>query len=355
MFDNQKSLSPAVKKTDSLRVSAPGVAEEKIYTMPMEYYFGAGAKGAVKPMTIAQSSKTGQSNLPSNKKRLNFIIVIVLILVFAGSAWLLVKSFEKPLPAVQLDLTPPGGQQVSVSAPENNVPLDNNNTALETKEQIDVFNPSQINKFSLALLSGADFDRDELTDAEEAIFNANPKLADTDHDGYPDGHEVKNFYSPVDIGLIRLWEKDFVKEYKNLTYQYKLLYPSAWLVKAVSESNPTDVMILSEQNEFVNILVDSKKTDQTLVDWYLEKAPTVDQGKLKTYSTFYQLPVLESPDAFTAYIANGDIVYILNYNIGLKEEANYPFVFQMMVNSFQLTNAPAVSPAQAELVWPTTP
>lgn len=42
-----------------------------------------------------------------------------------------------------------------------------------------------------------DSDADELTDAQEVLFGTNAFVADTDGDGYPDGVEVMNAYSPT--------------------------------------------------------------------------------------------------------------------------------------------------------------
>ncbi|MFH0779477.1 MAG: hypothetical protein V1928_01325 [Parcubacteria group bacterium] len=358
MFDDKKTTQPTAQKPEApaspeFKRGKPQVSnasEEKIFTMPMEYYQGAKPGGVVKAPQAAGSPAGPQSS--GGKKKLNILIAVVLILVFAGSVWLLLKSLEKPAANAPVTLAPANNKTAApvVAAPENNSAAANENST--APQSAASFDPSALNKFSLSLLSSADSDRDGLTDAEEAIFGTNPQIADKDNDGYPDGHEVQNFYSPISPPLVRLWEEDFVKEYQNAKYNYKLLYPSAWLVKPVSEIVPSDVMIMSDQNEFVNILIDQKMPGQTLADWYLEKAPSVDKTKLKTYATFYKLPVLESPDAFTAYIANNDTIYIVNYSIGLKEEASYPAIFQMIVDSFQFTNVPAVAAPQTESVQP---
>jgi LPXTG-site transpeptidase (sortase) family protein len=47
-----------------------------------------------------------------------------------------------------------------------------------------------------------DQDNDGLTLLEEYTYNTDPKKADTDGDGYTDGHEVKNGYSPSGDGVL---------------------------------------------------------------------------------------------------------------------------------------------------------
>lgn len=47
-----------------------------------------------------------------------------------------------------------------------------------------------------------DSDKDALTDDLELYYGSDPKLADTDNDGYPDGLEVKNNYNPNGSGVL---------------------------------------------------------------------------------------------------------------------------------------------------------
>lgn len=49
-----------------------------------------------------------------------------------------------------------------------------------------------------------DTDRDGLTDSDEAVHLTNPLVPDTDGDGYPDGLEVANGYSPLKGNSTRL-------------------------------------------------------------------------------------------------------------------------------------------------------
>jgi len=53
-------------------------------------------------------------------------------------------------------------------------------------------------------LEDADFDKDGLSDRMELNFGSNPTNPDTDGDGYLDGEEIKNAYSPLLAGDVRL-------------------------------------------------------------------------------------------------------------------------------------------------------
>lgn len=65
---------------------------------------------------------------------------------------------------------------------------------------------------------------------------------------------------------------------------------------------------------------------------------------------------MESPDAFTAYLESEkkDKVFAVNYNIGLKEAASFPIVFQMILNSFQFVAVEVTLPSSLTLP-PTAP
>ncbi|MEK7159222.1 MAG: thrombospondin type 3 repeat-containing protein [Patescibacteria group bacterium] len=310
-------------------------SSSEIHTMPMEYYLGSKTTEAVKagrPATVPSASDPGK-----NKKLMNIIIIAVVVVVVGASGWLLYKSFEQPVvnqPTTQNTTEPaPTTETVTVETPVETVtPTEEVVKPTETQKK---FSPEQINKFTLTLLSGVDKDKDGLTDEEEALFGTNPDLVDSDNDLYKDQEEINHLYSPIDVGPKRLWEKDVIGTYTNSVYGYKILYPKSWLVQPLDASQPNDLMISSNLNEFINIMVFDKKAGQTLQDWYLELAPTVKKSDLKSYETYRKIKVMESPDGFTVYIDHNDKVVALNYNIGLKEEASFPGVFQMVINSFE--------------------
>ena len=305
--------------------------------MPMEYYLGNKTTEAMKagrPVAVPMAASG------SNKKLINIIIMAGIVVVVGISGWLLYKSFEQPTisqPVVENIIETPLPEVTDATAATTEIvqPTAETILPLETQKK---FSPEQINKFTLTLLSGIDKDKDGLTDEEETLFGTNSDLVDSDNDLYKDQEEINHLYSPVDVGLVRLWEKDTIGSYANKAYGYKILYPKSWIIQPLDADQPNDLMISSNLNEFINIMVFEKKTGQKLEDWYLELAPTVKKTDLKSYETYRKIKVMESPDGFTVYIDNNDKVVALNYNIGLKEEAGFPGVFQMVVNSFEFVS-----------------
>ncbi len=60
-----------------------------------------------------------------------------------------------------------------------------------------------------ARMKNFDSDKDGLTDEQETtVYHSNPSKADTDNDGYTDGLEVKNGYSPIVANAVRMNNTD---------------------------------------------------------------------------------------------------------------------------------------------------
>lgn len=337
-------IPPAPTSPMSGATVATPAGGEEIHTMPMEYYLGSKTTDLTKGGQVVARGPVQPSAPGSKKKWLNIIIIVVLVVIVGVSVYLLVKSFEKPLAQqVAQEET-----KLKTEAPkEETKPVVSEKPAEEAtvipeKKGLD-FDPAKISKFSLSLMKAADKDKDGLTDVEEALIGTDSNLVDTDKDTYRDAEELGNFYSPLDKGGVKLESKDFLKSYTNNVYGYKFLYPTKWLAAALDDKNPREVMVTASENEFINIFIDEKETDQALDAWYLEKAPSVTVSELKHFKTYKKLTALESPDGFTVYLNQGNDVYIINYNIGLKEEASFPNLFQVLVDSFEFVAPQPVS------------
>jgi len=362
MFEEQnnntaQSASPAAPAPQP-ETNAAAPAAEDIRTMPMEYYLGAdtvAATNAGKPIKapatggVSGAQLKAGSAVVAKKKWITYALIGGLVVVVGISAFLLVKSYQTPAEPqttlVPVETTVPTEPVVEEEAAPTEAVAETEiasetetETAPETVE-VKKFSPAELNKFTLSLMSGTDSDNDGLTDVEESLFGTDPAMMDSDGDVYKDAEEILNLYSPVDSGAIKLFEKkDVVSYYTNPKYGYKLLYPATWLIQPLNSDDPNDLMITSNQNEFLDVLVYDKKATQSIKNWYLEMVPTVSATDLKEYQTLKKLNALESPDGFTVYLegASKDKVYAINYNIGLKEQAGFPTVFLMAVQSFEI-------------------
>ncbi|HUT22688.1 MAG TPA: hypothetical protein VMX18_04855 [Candidatus Bipolaricaulota bacterium] len=178
-----------------------------------------------------------------------------------------------------------------------------------------------------------DSDGDKLTDQEEKLFGTGVQNIDSDSDGYSDGDEVANLYSPKDADGKLLKDTNSVKTYVNDNYDYTVLYPASWFAKGTDKSD-LEVVFSSDNGEFVSVWVEENIGRLSLSDWYKKQAPEANLDDLTEFGNKNGLSGLMSPDGFTAYFVKDGFVYIVHYNIGLKDRADYPNVFKLMIESF---------------------
>lgn len=175
-----------------------------------------------------------------------------------------------------------------------------------------------------------DSDNDELTDTEEALYTTGEKLPDSDNDGFLDGAELQNLYSP--IGPERLEKSDLVKTYTNAAYAYSLLYPSDWPASTTDDSE-TEAIFTSATSEFIEVLVEPNPSGLSIDDWFLIESPEIDEADLVT-RVVDGVDAVVSPDGLNVYIGVEDSIYTISYNIGLRKEASFRATFEMMIRSF---------------------
>ena len=134
-------------------------------------------------------------------------IVIVLLVIAAGAAFYFLRA--KPAPVVPSVPTPAAPIP---RAPEPTAPV-----------------PSS----PQPARPGTDSDSDGLTDHEETlIYRTDPRLPDTDNDGFLDGNEVFHRYDPSAVLSGTLLESGLVKQFEDATFS--VLYPAGWQVSRTS-------------------------------------------------------------------------------------------------------------------------
>lgn len=130
--------------------------------------------------------------------------------------------------------------------------------------------PSQ--KYNISYSFYLDDDLDKLSNAEEIIWGSDPKISDTDSDGYQDGDEIKNGYDPLISGV----GKGRLQERPGLTLSQKYFL---WLREQKNIQNP-----VLEQNLAQEFLSQNKNFDLPNVSMSeIKIIETSDTEALKKY------------------------------------------------------------------------
>ncbi len=205
---------------------------------------------------------------------------------------------------------PPVNANTNVNAPQDNIPP-----------------PSTV------LPSALDADNDGLTAAEEALFGTKADVADTDGDSFSDGEEVLNNYDPTrakvtlaNSGLISNYGNDF----------FSIVYPQKWRSREQA-ADKTEVLFISPQGEFAEVLVLENPDKLDLPGWYRQQYPGGDFSVL-TPVNIAGLNGYRSPDQRNYYFIASDKsrVFLILYNVGSASELNYGTTFVMMVKNFKI-------------------
>lgn len=154
-----------------------------------------------------------------NNKRKIFYIVIVIIPVIGIAGWLIYNSNNKSDVTDQLFSGVPSKQEQVIK-----------------KDQED--------------LKNKDTDNDGLNDQYEIdIYNTNPNNPDTDGDGYLDGEEVRNGYSPTEGTVL----EDSWEIWRHNILGIEFIYPEKWGEPITKPSNYiTDLSTINERYKEYN-------------------------------------------------------------------------------------------------------
>ncbi len=209
--------------------------------------------------------------------------------------------------------------------------------------------PIGLREYQLAL----DSDLDNLSDVEEReVYGSDPLRPDDDSDGFVDGHEVYNLYNPAGFKPVALKDTKLVQEYVNNVFGYALLYPAVWTRDPV-DADGQSVLFTSETGEYFELITHPNKKKDSLIDWYLPRVSKVNVEQVRMVSNLTGVSGLLSPDSLSWFVARGEVVYELRYDIGVRIDANFMRTFEMMQNSFHLTTEPNYIPEEIKFVAPT--
>lgn len=320
------------------------------------------------PANVKISSMPEQFFPSKEKKKFPVLLVVILVLIFGGVVVGAVIMFgrsvnQNPLPiAVVNENTnqPDLNENVNLNANQNeNVNLnvnENVNTNVPPPPPPTPTGPRE-------LVSTQDTDQDKLTDIEEDTYTTDPKRPDTDGDGHLDGAEVQNLFDPLKPAPAMLETSGLVTKYPNDKWGYVIDYPTKWVARAI-DIDQREVMFTSALGEFIEVLIQDNPDHLPVDQWYAKQSPGVNPTTLQTFVTKRGMKGVTSSDGLTVYLAPdapdpstaGTVIYTVSYNAGLATAYNYLTTWQMMINSFQVTNIinpPA--PAPAPETTPTPP
>ena len=176
-----------------------------------------------------------------------------------------------------------------------------------------------------ALPDAEDSDGDGLTDSEEILYGMDVSMRDTDGNGLDDWAEVLSWYA-VEL------DKDLdssLEVYASGTEEYSIYYPSLWAI----EDKEGEISFTADTGESAQIMIQSNPQNLSARDWYLQQASGITASQIKS-GEINGLDAAWSLDQFTCYIAREENIYLINYNIGLRDEAGFKATFDAIVSSF---------------------
>lgn len=181
------------------------------------------------------------------------------------------------------------------------------------------------------LPTGMDQDSDGLSDVEESLYKTNVKLADSDKDGYPDGLEIANIYSPRLGSKARVAGSSLVNVYTSPVSQWgiRFLYPTALR----AEKNNEQLTLSTSTGELFMLKIVELAPFADVSSWIKSRVP--DSGVNWQSEVYKGMESWWSGDKQTAILVNGQQIYLWHYETGERAQANFAATFKMLVRSMQ--------------------
>ncbi|MFC1662652.1 hypothetical protein ACFL04_00605 [Patescibacteria group bacterium] len=247
------------------------------------------------------------------------------------------QKYDQDATKILTSIRPAAQQTTNINTNANS----NNNT----NSSVNTNNNTNSNVTPIPLTN--DDDLDGLTLDEETLYGTDPQARDTDADGFIDGYSLSSAgvvsgelalgYNPNGDGLMK--DTNLVRGYTNQDFSYSIIYPTSWIVESIVPDN-ANIMFTSQPStgEFVQVIIQDNPSELTAKNWYLNLNPTTNPSLIKTISV-NGLEGVRSLDGQTVYLSKADKIYILVYNVGNLETANFRATYEMMLQSFKLTGS----------------
>lgn len=306
------------------------------------------------PVKKPAAKEPSPPKVPGVKKKFPWWIIIVILVILAAlgaSIFLVLQSYnipaEEPEEVAVVEPEPESAPEPEpepvVSEPEEEMATEEatipatSEVSMPATSEVTIPVPEEEPEPAeeVSYSGGIDADSDGLTDLEEGLYETDPRLPDTDLDGFLDGNEVYHLYNPGGTAPVTLLESGLVRRYANDQNRYEIYYPTAWQLDVSKGSD--FVMFVAESGEWVQVLAEENPEDLSLTDWYLGQAPGVEAADLKPFSTKSGIEGLQSPDRLTAYFKQDSRIYAVSLNLGAKTVIEFRRTYEMMLNSFKFS------------------
>jgi hypothetical protein len=194
---------------------------------------------------------------------------------------------------------------------------------------------TQSEPFKTKPVPGTDTDSDGLTDIEEEkVYRTNPRLPDTDADGFLDGNEVFHRYNPLGNAPGTLLEAKIVnvRVIKTNNTETEFYYPSVWTVAQEGEN----LIVDTGTGEGLRVRVENILQGQNLEAVFRSQA----QGAVGERGTTKNgLAFLSSEDHLITAIDLGEatsVALVIQYDTGSGAKIEYLQTLQMILNSLSV-------------------
>jgi hypothetical protein len=313
-----------IKEQSENVVTTPAIKDEDVHVMPGKFV-------ALAPDVKKSGAKTMTKVLVS--------LLFFLILVVGGAAWYILSKKNPVVVTNQnnnKNINTAVNNRVNTNTSNVNMNVNDiinsivNNT--NTTNQNTNINSNVNNVVVVPPENNQDSDQDALTLLEEALYNTNEALDDSDKDGYKDGAELLNLYDPSIAGG-SLSNSSLIKVYKNDNFNYQLFVPKKWLVQSVDDGRKQINFVPdSATGETISIKVTDNTQHSELVDWQKILLPnkTVENYRLANYSA------VKTSDGKQVLFVTYDYVFMISYDQASVVNANFGTSFAMMLKSFAL-------------------
>ncbi|MDD5290195.1 MAG: hypothetical protein PHT40_03305 [Patescibacteria group bacterium] len=373
-----------IAQETTAEVKRKPLGEVKIHTMP-EKFLNYLTKGRVLTAGGAVAGGTGLGGLKRNVI-IGIAVALVFVLVLGAAAWFFVKSINQKTENNNVIINQPSGQnqnqtvnQPATEQKQETVECSDTNCEACSADQCRILaniNKCQlqnINEQDLAtgemkvvekcltavaapnneatttppieeenppleeVVAAPDIDNDGLTDEEEKIWGTDKSVADTDGDGYPDGLEIANLYSPLKGNSARLSASNLANSFLDKENGFSVLYPREFTT-AVNEDKSGVTFTATSTGQFFQVQVLENENNITdIEEWYLQMNPTIQPNEIQQ-TQIGGKPAVVSGSSF--YVLNAGKIYLINYNMGYPVTAYFSTSFSAFVKSFDFFENP---------------